>query len=125
MHTFLFLNQRRRVRLIWPCLTAVIGCVVFTKALAQSAPRRQRQSRCVAATNQAPTYLRDIQPIFMGNCSRCHNQQSRFVYDWLDYKTAYADRWEIRRRIWDSWKGIVLQGGHAGCQQPRITGAHR
>jgi mono/diheme cytochrome c family protein len=40
----------------------------------------------------------------MGNCSRCHNQQSRFVYDWLDYKTAYADRWEIRRRIWDSVK---------------------
>ena len=57
------------------------------------------------ATNQSPTYLRDIQPIFMGNCSRCHNQESRFVYDWLDYKTAFADRWEIRRRIWDSWKG--------------------
>ena len=41
----------------------------------------------------------------MGSCSRCHNQQSRFVYNWLDYKTAYADRWEIRRRVWDSWKG--------------------
>ena len=58
-----------------------------------------------ATTNQGPTYLRDIQPIFMGNCARCHNQQSRFVYDWLDYKTAYADRWELRRRIWDGWKG--------------------
>ena len=54
--------------------------------------------------NQIPTYLRDIQPIFMGNCSSCHNQQSRFVFNWLDYKTAYADRWEIKRRIWDSWK---------------------
>jgi mono/diheme cytochrome c family protein len=52
-----------------------------------------------------PTYLRDVQPIFMGNCSRCHNQGTRFVYNWLDYRTAYADRWEIRRRIWDSWKG--------------------
>ena len=41
----------------------------------------------------------------MGNCSRCHNQQTRFLHNWLDYKTAYADRWEIRRRIWDSWKG--------------------
>jgi mono/diheme cytochrome c family protein len=41
----------------------------------------------------------------MGSCSRCHNQESRFVYDWLDYQTAYADRWEIKRRIWDSWKG--------------------
>ena len=66
-------------------------------------------ARPAAATNQAPTYLRDIQPIFMGNCSRCHNQQSRFVYDWLDYKTAYADRWEIRRRIWDSWKGTYYK----------------
>jgi mono/diheme cytochrome c family protein len=45
----------------------------------------------------------------MGNCSRCHNQESRFVYDWLDYKTAYADRWEIKRRIWDSWKGTYYK----------------
>ena len=103
MHTFLFLNQRRRVRLIRSCLTAVIGCLMFTKASAQtiSAPSPEG--------NQAPTYLRDIQPIFMGNCSRCHNQQSRFVYDWLDYKTAYADRWEIKRRIWDSWKGTYYK----------------
>jgi len=57
------------------------------------------------ATNQTPTYLGDVQPIFMANCSRCHNQSTRFVYNWLDYKTAYADRWEIRRRLWDSWKG--------------------
>jgi mono/diheme cytochrome c family protein len=103
MHTFLFLNQRRRVRSIRSCLTAVIGCLLFTKASAQnpSAPSPEG--------NQAPTYLRDIQPIFMGNCSRCHNQQSRFVYDWLDYKTAYADRWEIKRRIWDSWKGTYYK----------------
>jgi mono/diheme cytochrome c family protein len=40
----------------------------------------------------------------MGKCSRCHNSQARFVYDWLDYKTAYNDRNEIKRRIWDSWK---------------------
>jgi len=61
----------------------------------------------VGSTNQTTsvTYLRDIQPIFMGRCSRCHNRQARFVYDWLDYGTAYKDRWEIRRRIWDSWQG--------------------
>jgi mono/diheme cytochrome c family protein len=112
MHTFLFLNQRRRVRLVWPCVLAVLGCMVFASASAQNTPSPTRQSGTSGqkpplpeATNQSPTYLRDIQPIFMGNCSRCHNQQSRFVYDWLDYKTAYADRWEIRRRIWDSWKG--------------------
>jgi len=56
-------------------------------------------------TNQTPTYLRDILPIFMGKCSRCHNEQARFVYNWLDYGTAFHDRWEIRRRLWDSWKG--------------------
>jgi len=69
-----------------------------TAALAQAAP-------ATAAAGPAPTYLRDIQPIFMGNCSRCHNQQSRFVYNWLDYETAFRDRWEIRRRVWDSWRG--------------------
>jgi len=111
MHTFQFLNQRQRARLIQPCLTALIGCVMFTKASAQSAPTAAHDNGVAAteATSQAPTYLRDIQPIFMGNCSRCHNQQSRFVYDWLDYKTAYADRWEIKRRIWDSWKGTYYK----------------
>jgi mono/diheme cytochrome c family protein len=87
--------------------------MVFAKAMAQntsattSAGNLASQSEATAsvAKNQSPTYLHDIQPIFMGNCSSCHNQQSRFVYNWLDYKTAYADRWEIRRRIWDSWKG--------------------
>jgi mono/diheme cytochrome c family protein len=94
MQQFIFMNQPRRTRLLWPHLLAVLGFMICVSAPAND-----------ASTNSAPTYLRDIQPIFMGNCSSCHNQQSRFVYDWLDYKTAYADRWEIRRRIWDSWKG--------------------
>ena len=111
MKSFSFLNQRRRVRLTWPCVTTAIGCLMFTKAYAQSAPPAANDSGANAsqATDQAPTYLRDVQPIFMGSCSRCHNQQSRFVYDWLDYKTAYADRWEIKRRIWDSWKGTYYK----------------
>jgi mono/diheme cytochrome c family protein len=91
--------------------------MAFAEAFAQSAstaasggtPARQVEAAASGATNQIPTYLRDIQPIFMGNCSSCHNQQSRFVYNWLDYKTAYADRWEIRRRIWDSWKGTYYK----------------
>ncbi len=45
----------------------------------------------------------------MGKCSRCHNEQARFVYNWLDYKTAFGDRWEIRRRIWDSWEGAYYK----------------
>lgn len=58
------------------------------------------------ANHDAPTYIRDVLPIFMGKCSRCHNNQTTpFLSNWLDYKTALGDRWEIRRRVWDSWKG--------------------
>jgi ubiquinol-cytochrome c reductase cytochrome b subunit len=56
------------------------------------------------STNQSPTYLRDVQPIFAASCARCHNPQTR-IYNWLDYQSAFADRWEIRRRVWDSWQG--------------------
>ncbi len=111
MHIFQFLNQRRRVRVIWPWVAVMTGCLVCAKVPAQSVSTATTDGKATTATstNQAPTYLRDVQPIFMGNCSRCHNQQSRFVYDWLDYKTAYVDRWEIRRRIWDSWKGTYYK----------------
>jgi mono/diheme cytochrome c family protein len=121
MLTFLFLNKWRRVRLIGPCVSAALGCMVFAEALAQSAPTVANDGQTTSnpaapkqnaggplaseSTSQSPTYLGDVQPIFMGNCARCHNQQSRFVYNWLDYKTAYTDRWEIKRRVWDSWKG--------------------
>jgi mono/diheme cytochrome c family protein len=106
MHKLQFLNQQWPMRLAWPLVTAALVCIMPAKAPAQTALTVTSSGGGTAsATNEAPTYLRDIQPIFMGNCSRCHNQQSRFVYDWLDYKTAYADRWEIRRRIWDSWQG--------------------
>jgi mono/diheme cytochrome c family protein len=99
MQTFTFLKPRR-VRLSWPQFSAAIACLLFTGVSAQNAA-----SVSAGAAGSSPTYLRDIQPIFMGNCSRCHNQESRFVYNWLDYKTAFADRWEIKRRVWDSWKG--------------------
>ena len=105
MHNSPFSNLPSRVRLGRSLITALFAGLVLDQAPAQSIPAAPPDSSVSAATNLAPTYLRDIQPIFMGNCSRCHNQQSRFVYDWLDYKTAYADRWEIRRRIWDSWQG--------------------
>ncbi len=125
MHTFLFSN-RRRVQFIWPYALAALGCLATTQVFAQSTPGGEATS--CATTNQSPTYLRDIQPIFMGNCSRCHNQQTRFVYNWLDYKTAYADRWEIRRRVWDSWKGEYYQESMPVANSPEsleITAAQR
>ncbi|HUZ08339.1 MAG TPA: c-type cytochrome [Candidatus Paceibacterota bacterium] len=111
MHTFPISNKRRQVRLTWSCVTAAIGCIVFAQAMAQNAPTPVRADGVMssASTNQIPTYLRDIRPIFMSDCARCHNEQSLFVYDWLDYKAAYADRWELKRRIWDSWKGTYYQ----------------
>jgi mono/diheme cytochrome c family protein len=106
MRAILVGNQRK-----FSSLRAGIGLALFASGLvsvtAQNAPTASHKG----TTNEASgiTYLRDIQPIFMGKCSRCHNSQSRFVYNWLDYKTAYKDRWEIRRRIWDSWKGIYYK----------------
>jgi len=62
-----------------------------------------------AKAKAPPTYLQDILPIFMGKCARCHNNEAKFIYNWLDYKTAFRDRWEIRRRLWDSWKGTYFK----------------
>jgi mono/diheme cytochrome c family protein len=59
----------------------------------------------VAPDPKTPTYLRDVLPIFMGKCSSCHNDQSRFLHNWFDYRTALVDRVEIKRRVWNSWKG--------------------
>ncbi len=111
MHTFLFTNKRRQVRRIWPSVTAVIGSFIFAGTLAQSAPitTYNHDATTAATTNQGPTYLGNIRPIFMGHCARCHNEQDRFIYDWLDYKTAYASRYEIRRRVWNSWKGAYYK----------------
>jgi cytochrome c553 len=65
--------------------------------------------------HQTPTYLRDVLPILMGKCARCHNDQTAFLQNWLDYNTASARRWEIKRRVWDSWEGGYFK-------QPMPTG---
>src|SRR5580704_5312166 len=102
MRTFILHNSKGLSFLRARLLTA-FGRLLGALALTQSA------SAAATATNQPPTYLRDVLPIIMGKCSRCHNEQARFVYNWLDYRTAFADRWEIRRRIWDSWKGTYYK----------------
>jgi mono/diheme cytochrome c family protein len=51
------------------------------------------------------TYVRDVLPIFLGKCFSCHNGQAKFLPDWSDYPTAFAHRVEIKRRVWDSWRG--------------------
>lgn len=61
------------------------------------------------SASPAPTYLQDVVPILMGKCYRCHNQQTSFLNNWLDYRTAYSDRAELKRRIWDSWRGSYFK----------------
>lgn len=68
-------------------------------------PVQMRKEGTASSPPGHPTYLRDVLPIFIGKCFRCHNDQTRFLNNWSDYNAAVADRWEIRRRIWDSWKG--------------------
>ena len=65
----------------------------------------------IAAGNQgsthseSPTYLQDVLPIVMGKCARCHGNETSVLHNLLDYKTAFGDRVEIKRRVWDCWKG--------------------
>jgi mono/diheme cytochrome c family protein len=76
----------------------------------------------------SPTYLRDVLPIFMRLCARCHNNQNTLGFDWLDYKTAYRERWEINRRIWDSWEGTFFRESMPLEKSPEsqaITNAER
>ena len=94
--------------------TATLACIVLACASTQQGTAAGLSSKATVAdkgtaANSNPTYLRDIQPIFMGHCSRCHNNQARFVYDWLDYETAYRDRYEIKRRLWDSFQGTYYK----------------
>jgi len=63
------------------------------------------QTATVVPAPSAPTYLRDVKPLFLGKCSRCHNNDSAFLPNWSDYPSAYANRVEIKRRVWDCWKG--------------------
>lgn len=95
-----------------PVTALLLGAATPTQALPPHTPS-PREARVAAALPSPPraaqesgdTYLRDVQPIFMGKCVRCHNAESRMLPNWLDYKTAFRDRVEIKRRVWDSWKG--------------------
>jgi len=45
MHTFLFLNQRRRALLSWPWVLVACGCTVFAQTLAPNAPTAAREGQ--------------------------------------------------------------------------------
>ncbi len=75
---------------------------------AEAVPLGEKGSVTVNDSSYTATYLRDVLPIFMGKCTRCHNGQT-ILPNWLDYKTAFGDRREIKRRVWDSWKGLYYK----------------
>jgi mono/diheme cytochrome c family protein len=68
-------------------------------------PTWSQSNSAAGGREERPTYLKDVMPILMGKCFRCHNEQTKFLNNWLDYREAYADRWEIKRRVWASWHG--------------------
>jgi mono/diheme cytochrome c family protein len=120
------MNTRSSLSLIATALAAVgLGVAVahaddgLQQAKAAKPAAGAAKSKVVPADAEA-TYVRDVLPIFMGRCSRCHNDRS-ILYNWLDYKTAFSDRREIKRRVWDSYKGKYFKqsmpaGGSLECQ---------
>ena len=105
---------------------ATVHAQSSTSADAMDSSAATATANADAITN--PTYLHDVQPLFLGKCARCHNSDSRYLPDWTVYKTAYAHRMEIERRVWDSWKGkYYKQAMPAGdCPEMRsITEADR
>ena len=102
-------------------LALALGCLALVRASAQA------QTAAVTVSN-SPTYLHDVQPLILGKCSRCHNDESTFLLNWSSYPIAYQHRLEIKRRVWDAYKGkYYKQSMPAGnCQECQtITEADR
>lgn len=90
-------------------LIGVLGTLGQVRAVGPAVSRfAVRPDHPAQAVSKAPTYFADVLPIFMGKCARCHNDQS-ILANWLDYKTASANRWAIKRRVWDSWRGAYFK----------------
>jgi mono/diheme cytochrome c family protein len=78
--------------------------VALTLATLASTLPASAQPPAPRPTLDALTYRRDVLPILMGKCSRCHHPGS-LLGNWLDYPAAFAHRAAIERRTWTSWKG--------------------
>jgi uncharacterized membrane protein len=49
------------------------------------------------AALSAPTYTKDIKPIFKNRCSICHDGMAD--KNWQDYEKAFASRDKIKNRV--------------------------
>lgn len=97
--------QNRAFVFVFSLAAAAFGCTdAFSQSLMKAYDHNATATE--APTNTASfTFARDALPIFLAKCFSCHNDQTRFLPNWSDYKTAFAHRKEIKRRVWDSWKG--------------------
>ena len=89
-------------------LKLLVALAVFApaKIFSQSSTNAGPGSVIAAGEGGAPvTFVADVLPIVLGRCSSCHNDQAKFLPDWSDYSTAFSHRTEIKRRVWDSWRG--------------------
>lgn len=83
-----------------PALHALVAKNAETRKTGEQHP-----SQLEANESASPTYLREVLPIFMGKCGRCHGDRASVLPCWLDYQTAFGHRVELERRVWHSWKG--------------------
>ncbi len=103
---------------LFPLLAAGIGLHLYAAEIPPASPVAsgvKLSTEGPKLNEHGPTYLQDVLPILMGKCTRCHNDQTTFLRNWLDYRTAALDRWELKRRVWDSWQGTFFK-------QPMPTG---
>jgi mono/diheme cytochrome c family protein len=82
-----------------------IATTAYAQPVSASTNAAPENPAAAGVPKDNPTYLRDVLPIFMGACFRCHNDQNKLLYNCTSYKGAVADRSEVKLRIWDSWKG--------------------
>lgn len=88
------------------CVPALaLGYLTLAGANVQAQANQGTNAAPILAVSNAPTYLHDMQPLFLGKCARCHNDDSAYLPNWTDYSSAYMNRLEIKRRVWDCWKG--------------------
>lgn len=84
----------------------VVLMVAPPKIFSQSSTNAGPGSVIAAGEGGAPvTFVADVLPIVLGRCYSCHNDQAKFLPNWSDYPTAFSHRLEIKRRVWDSWRG--------------------
>jgi len=107
-------RTRLGIRFGWRWQRVGFGAIIIilashVKLPAAQLPAAGPPSQPVSAHAENPTYLRDVLPILMGKCTRCHNDQNHVMQNWMDYHSASAERWEIKRRVWDSWKGAYFK----------------